>query len=101
MAGLAPKTITLPKELRPRKLACIGDKEERDGKHGFHLAPNVPETLSSLSLRVIDWQLRIPERTSYESRVRAQTTRHIHPTDASKSKILSRRLKICKIFDDF
>lgn len=40
----------------------------------------------------------MPDRLAFESRVRGQITKHIHPSDASKSKILSRVLKICKPF---
>jgi hypothetical protein len=98
---LAPKTVTLPTELRPRQLACIGDKEDVDTKNSFYLCPNIPQILSPLGLRVVDWQLRIPDRASYESRVRAQITKHIHPSDASKSKILTRVLKICKLIVRF
>ena len=101
VAGLAPKIVTPPGELRPRQLSCIGDREDIDAKSGFHLAPNVPQTLPPLMLRVIDWQLRMPDRAAYESRVRQQVTKHIRPTDPSKSKIISRTLKICKDFNDW
>ena len=94
VAGLAQKTVTLPGELRSRRISCIGDNEEVGDKKGVYVTPATPQLLEPLRLQIIEWHLLIPNRVEYESRIRTQVTKRINNIDASKSRITSRRLKL-------
>lgn len=98
IAGLKPKGVTLPDEVRKKRVACIGDHEEMLGKQGVRVVPCVPQLASSLTLSVIDWHLLIPSRSRFEARVRVKTTTQLQlQQGAAESQILSRVLKIGEI----
>jgi hypothetical protein len=88
------KGVTFPTELRLRKIACIGDREEVIDKKGVILAPASPRLAKTLQLQIVDWHLMIPRRSDFESRVRTMVTKQMNLKDSSKSKIVSRKLKI-------
>jgi hypothetical protein len=94
VGGLATKGVTLPTELRLRKIACIGDREEIIDKKGVILVPAAPQLARTLRLQIVDWHLMIPGRAEYESRVRTMVTKQMNLLNSAKSKIVSRKLKI-------
>jgi hypothetical protein len=97
IAGLKPKGVTLPDEVRKRRIACIGDHEEMLGKQGVRIIPCIPQLAPVLSLSVLDWHLLIPGRARFESRVRVKTTTQMQLQHAAESQIISRVLKIGKL----
>ena len=87
--------MTLPDEIRKKRLACIGDKEEMLGKSGVRVLPCTPQLAPSMTLSLVDWHLLIPDRSRFESRVRVKTTTHMQlQQGAAESQIISRVLKI-------
>lgn len=91
--------MTLPTELRLRKIACIGDREEIIDKKGVILVPAAPQLARTVRLQIVDWHLMIPGRSEYESRVRTMVTKQMNLLNSAKSKIVSRKLKIGSILD--
>jgi hypothetical protein len=94
VGGLAVKGVTFPTELRLRKIACIGDREELIDKKGVILVPAAPRLAKTLQLQIVDWHLMIPRRADFESRVRTMVTKQMNLKNSAKSKIVSRKLKI-------
>jgi hypothetical protein len=94
IAGLKPKAVTLPDEVRKRRMACIGDHEEMVGKQGVRIIPAIPQLAPTMTLSLIDWHLLIPGRARFESRVRVKTTTQMQLQHAAESQIISRVLKI-------
>ena len=94
IAGLKTKSVTLPDEVRKKRLACIGDREELLGKQGVRVIPCTPQLAPTLSLTLVDWHLLIPGRARFESRVRVRTTTQMQLQHAADSQVISRVLKI-------
>jgi hypothetical protein len=97
---LKPKAVTLPDEVRKKRIACLGDKEEMLGKQGVRVVPCTPQLAPALQLSLEDWHLLIPGRARFESRVRVKTTSQMNLQleqgggHAAESQIISRVLKI-------
>lgn len=93
-----PKSVTLPGMSKQKSICCIGDEElvkgGRDG--GVFVIPTSPSVAIPVTLNLLDCQVRIPNRSTYEGKVRTCIAKNMNTllSEDDEVKILSRTLKI-------
>ena len=92
--GLSIKEVTPPLQSNTYKKECIGDVNVQDGKRGIRTVPVKPIINTPMSLKIVDFQILLPERKYLESRVITQVTKMISDIDPGLVHITARTLKI-------
>ena len=92
--GLNIKEVTPPLQSNTYKKECIGDVNVQDGKRGIRTVPVKPVINTPMSLKIVDFQILLPERKYLESRVITQVTKMISDIDPGLVHITARTLKI-------
>ena len=91
IAGLVPKSVTLPVSTETKQLACIGDEEIIE-KNNVACIPTKPSVAIPLTLRVNDCDVFIPDRAAFENRLVSSVAKSLAST--LDAQIISRTLKI-------
>eukprot|EP01041_Mallomonas_annulata_P001319 gene1319-2541_t len=78
----------------PRKIACIGEAEIHRDRRGIIYEPARPSVRPPMTLKVIDWQLQIPDRLKMETRMRISVAKSVSVIETTNALVLSRTLKI-------
>ena len=95
IAGILPKDVVTSEGKKPMSVPCLADEEVSDGKKGILCLPSNPAIAIPLELKVIDFQILIPNRSQIEEEMVASVIRDSVETERSQAKILQRSAKIC------
>lgn len=98
--GLSSKMVVLEGDLKPHKVACVGDTQQsnNDGKKNRAIIniPAAPKLCKPFQLRVIDLHVLYPRRKELESKIRVSVAKSFTGKDAAECNIVNRFLKFGK-----
>lgn len=95
IAGILPKNVVTNEGKKPTSVSCLADEEISDGKKGIICLPSSPAIVIPMELKVIDFQILIPNRSQVEDEVIASVIRNNVDAERSQAKVLQRTAKIC------